>query len=86
MNETSPTPLDASLIEAWNAPEKLPEIRQWLKEGRNEVAQAQYAFIIIKKYFVCTGLDLYVPPTFNFSSSYTSYALSPNVARLFIEI
>ncbi len=50
--------LDESLIEAWNEPEKLPEMRAWLNESRGEAAQAQYALIIMKKHFARENIEL----------------------------
>jgi hypothetical protein len=64
--------MDASLLEAWNEPEKLPDVREWLKEPRSEAAQAQYAFIILKKHFARAGLPvkaIYTPSSwFNFGT------------------
>lgn len=51
-------PLDESLAEAWNQPEKLPEMRAWLNESRGEAAQVQYAFIIMKKHFARENIEL----------------------------
>ncbi|PYS84152.1 MAG: hypothetical protein DMF67_06520 [Acidobacteria bacterium] len=62
--------MDASLVEAWDEPEKLPDMREWLTEPRSEAAQAQYAFIILKKHFARAGLpvrEIYTPTSwFNF--------------------
>ncbi len=34
--------MDASPAEAWNEPEKLPDVREWLKEPRSEAEQARF--------------------------------------------
>lgn len=43
--------LDISLVEAWNEPEKLPVIIEWLNRDRSESAKAQYGYIVLKKHF-----------------------------------
>ena len=50
--------LDASLTKAWNEPEKLPAAGEWLGQERSEAAQAQYAYIILKKHFARANLEL----------------------------
>jgi hypothetical protein len=58
MNEIETNHLDATLIAAWNSPEKLPDMSEWLREKRSEAAQAQYAFIILKKHFARAGVEM----------------------------
>lgn len=59
MREDETEKLDAAdLVEAWNAPEKLPEMLRWLKEKRSEAAQSQYAYIILKKHFARENLQV----------------------------
>lgn len=53
------TELDAFLNEAWSAPEKLPEMREWLRKKRSHSAQAQYAYMIMKKHFARHGIELH---------------------------
>jgi hypothetical protein len=50
--------LDASLVQIWNEPEKLPAIGEWLQQNRSETAQAQYAYIILKKHLARENLEL----------------------------
>ena len=50
--------LDASLVEAWSDPEKLPGFGEWLALTRSETAQAQYAYIILKKHLARENLRL----------------------------
>lgn len=57
MNENIPARLDASLREAWNSPEELPEMHAWLAVGRDEAARAQYALTITKKHFARAGVE-----------------------------
>ena len=42
--------LDASLVEVWNEPEKLPAVIEWLNRERSDAARAQYGYIILKKH------------------------------------
>jgi hypothetical protein len=58
MNAIDTTLLDSSLTEAWSDPEKLPAPREWLAAPRPESAQAQYAFIILKKHFARAGVGV----------------------------
>jgi hypothetical protein len=58
---------DAELDAIQNEPEKLPQMREWLKENRSERAQAQYAYLMMKKYFERAGIELRkteIPATF----------------------
>lgn len=50
--------LDASLVEAWNEPEKLPVMIEWFNRDRSETAKAQYGYIVLKKYFAREHLCL----------------------------
>ena len=50
--------LDTSLVEAWNEPEKLPVIIEWLSRDRSEAAKAQYGYIVLKKHFNREHLSL----------------------------
>lgn len=51
--------LDASLAAAWSEPEKLPAAAEWLaQEDRNEKAQAQYTYIVLKKHLAREKISL----------------------------
>jgi hypothetical protein len=56
--DASRSNLDSTLETAWHDPGKLPPLREWLGETRSETAQAQYAFIILKKHFGPAGIEL----------------------------
>ena len=42
--------LDATLRAAWKSPEGLPPPETWLASARSEAAQAQYAYLLLKKH------------------------------------
>lgn len=54
-----PKNLNESLIEAWNEPEKLPKMQDWLKAERSESACSQYALIMLKKHFERENLTMF---------------------------
>ncbi|BCM92533.1 hypothetical protein IAD21_04415 [Abditibacteriota bacterium] len=58
MGENSPNLVDESLLAFWDEPDKLPAMGDWLKEPRSEVAQSQYAFILVKKHFARDAVDV----------------------------
>lgn len=57
---TTPTAdqFDPSLRAAWHRPEELPPPEAWLTEPRGEAAQAQYAYLILKKHRARIGAGI----------------------------